>query len=178
LWFPPAQIPLGFGQVGLGKTVPPVLVLTAGYSRFLAATMIPTRNAADLVLGQWAVLRQLGGVPRLLVWDGEGGVGRYGGPNPKLTAAFTALRGMLGTFYVCKPNDPETKGLTELTTASETSFLPGAGSDRRLQRPAGRVPGAPTPASDALQGASGKLSVQTWRRWARSADRHGDDRLA
>jgi transposase len=134
LWFPPAQIPLGYGQVGIGKTAPPVLVLTAGYSRFLAATMIPTRNAEDLVLGQWAVLRQLGGVPKLLVWDGEGGVGRYGGPNPKLTPQFTALRGMLGTrFYVCKPNDPETKGLTERNNGFfETSFLPG----RRFTGPA------------------------------------------
>jgi transposase len=134
LWFPPAQIPLGHGQVGSGKTAPPVLVLTAGYSRFLAATMIPTRNAEDLVLGQWAVLGQLGGVPRLLVWDGEGGVGRYGGPNPKLTPQFTALRGMLGTrFYVCKPNDPETKGLTERNNGFfETSFLPG----RRFTDPA------------------------------------------
>ena len=134
LWFPPAQIPLGFGQVGLGKTVPPVLVLTAGYSRFLAATMIPSRNAEDLVLGQWAVLGQLGGVPKLLVWDGEGGVGRYGGPNPKLTVEFTALRGMLGTrFYVCKPGDPETKGLTERNNGFfETSFLPG----RRFTSPA------------------------------------------
>ena len=134
LWFPPAQIPLGYGQVGMGKTAPPVLVLTSGYSRFLAATMIPTRNAEDLVLGQWAVLGQLGGVPRLLVWDGEGGVGRYGGPNPKLTPQFTVLRGMLGTrFYVCKPNDPETKGLTERNNGFfETSFLPG----RRFTDPA------------------------------------------
>jgi transposase len=134
LWFPPAQIPLGFGQVGVGKTTPPVLVLTAGYSRFLAATMIATRTAEDLVLGQWAVLGQLGGVPRLLVWDGEGGVGRYGGPDPKLTPQFTALRGMLGTrFYVCKPRDPETKGLTERNNGFfETSFLPG----RRFTGPA------------------------------------------
>ena len=86
------------------------------------------------MLGQWAVLGQLGGVPRLLVWDGEGGVGRYGGPNPKLTPQFTALRGMLGTrFYVCKPNDPETKGLTERNNGFfETSFLPG----RRFTGPA------------------------------------------
>jgi len=134
LWFPPARIPLGHGQVGSAKTAPPVMVLTAGYSRFLAATMIPTRNAEDLVLGQWAVLGQLGGVPKLLVWDGEGGVGRHGGANPKLTPQFTALRGMLGTrFYVCKPNDPETKGLTERNNGFfETSFLPG----RRFSGPA------------------------------------------
>jgi transposase len=129
LWFPPAQVPLGFGQVGVGRTVPPVLVLTAGYSRLVAAAMIPTRHAQDLVLGQWAVLRQLGAVPRLLVWDNESGVGRYGGANPKLTAQFTVLRGMLGTrLYVCKPNDPETKGLTERNNGFfETSFLPGRG---------------------------------------------------
>src|SRR5690348_8082934 len=127
LWFPPAPIALGFGQVGGGKTVPPVLVPTAGYSRFVAAAMIPTRNAHDLVLGLWAVLEQLGAVPRLLVWDNESGVGRYGGANPKLTPQFTALRGMLGTrVYVCRPNDPETKGLTERNNGFfETSFLPG-----------------------------------------------------
>lgn len=61
LWFPPAQIPLGFGQVGFGKTVPPVLVLTAGYSQFRAGLMIPTRHAEDLALGQWAVTQQFGG---------------------------------------------------------------------------------------------------------------------
>jgi transposase len=134
LWFPPAEIPLGFGQVGIARTVPPVLVLTAGYSRFLAATMIPTRNAADLVVGQWAVIGQLGAVPRLLVWDNESGVGRYGGANPKLTPQFSVLRGMLGTrLYVCRPNDPETKGLTERNNGFlETSFLPG----RRFAGPA------------------------------------------
>jgi transposase len=134
LWFPPAEVPLGFGQVGIARTAPPVLVLTAGYSRFVAATMIPTRNAQDLVLGQWAVIGQLGAVPRLLVWDNEGGVGRYGGANPRLTPEFTVLRGMLGTrVYVCRPNDPETKGLTERNNGFfETSFLPG----RRFADPA------------------------------------------
>jgi transposase len=170
LWFPPAQIPLGYGQVGFGKTAPPVLVLTAGYSRFVAGTMIPTRTAEDLVLGQWAVLGQLGGVPKLLVWDGEGGVGRYGGPNPKLTPQFTALRGMLGTrIYVCKPNDPETKGLTERNNGFlETSFLPG----RRFTGPgdfnaqlAGFLAGANARQRRALHGASAQ-------------DRIGADRAA
>jgi hypothetical protein len=27
LWFPPVRIPLGHGQVGIGQSVPPVLVL-------------------------------------------------------------------------------------------------------------------------------------------------------
>ena len=42
LWFPPVDIPLGFGQVGR----PPVLVMAAGYSRMLFAAMIPSRQAA------------------------------------------------------------------------------------------------------------------------------------
>jgi hypothetical protein len=50
LWVPPAPIPLGFGQVDS----PPLLVMMmmAGYSRWLCAKVIPTRNAEDLVLGQ------------------------------------------------------------------------------------------------------------------------------
>jgi transposase len=130
LWFPPARVPLGYGQAG----VPPVLVLTSGYSQWRAAVMIPTRAATDLVLGQWAVIRQLGAVPKLLVWDNEGGVGRHRGADPKLTDQFTVLRGLLGTrFYVTRPRDPEAKGKVERTNGYfETSFLPG----RRFTGPA------------------------------------------
>ncbi len=130
LWFPPARIPLGHGQDG----APPVLVMTSGYSQWRTAVMIPTRTAEDLVLGQWAVIGQLGGVPKLLVWDNEGGVGRHRGADPKLTPQFTVLRGLLGTrIYVCRPRDPETKGKVERTNGYfETSFLPG----RRFTSPA------------------------------------------
>lgn len=134
LWFPPVPVPLGHGQVGVGTSVPPVLVMTSGYSQWRTAVMIPTRTAEDLVLGQWAVIGQLGGVPKMLVWDNEGGVGRYRGADPKLTAQFTVLRGLLGTrVYVCRPRDPETKGKVERTNGYfETSFLPG----RRFTGPA------------------------------------------
>ena len=123
LWFPPAEIPLGCGQVDSL----PVLVMVSGYSRWLAAKTIPTRNATDIVLGQWAVVRQLGAVPRQLVWDNESGVGRYGGANPKLTPEFTVLRGLLGTSVnILRPRDPESKGLVERANGYlETSFLPG-----------------------------------------------------
>jgi Helix-turn-helix domain of resolvase len=70
LWFPPAPVPVGHGQVGIGKSVPPVLVLTSGYSQWRAAVMIPTRNAPDLVLGQWQVIQQLGGVGCPGCWCG------------------------------------------------------------------------------------------------------------
>jgi transposase len=123
LWFPPADVPLGFGQVDR----PPVLVMVSGYSRWLSAKILPTRTSQDLVLGQWAVIGQLGAVPKNLVWDNESGVGRYGGSAPKLTAQYTALKGMLGTrVIILRPRDPESKGMVERANGFlETSFLPG-----------------------------------------------------
>ncbi len=52
LWFPPADIPLGFGHVGR----PPVLVMVSGYSRIITATMIPTRQSPDLLAGHWVLI--------------------------------------------------------------------------------------------------------------------------
>ena len=48
LWFPPAKIPLGFGQ----SASPPVIVGVSGYSRVIAARMIPNTGAKapDLVV--------------------------------------------------------------------------------------------------------------------------------
>lgn len=47
LWFPPVDIPLGYGQHGS----PPVLVLVSGYSRVITARMLPTRQTGDLIDG-------------------------------------------------------------------------------------------------------------------------------
>jgi hypothetical protein len=47
LWFPPVDVPLGFGQVGR----PPVSVMVSGYSRWLSAVMIPSRQSSDLLCG-------------------------------------------------------------------------------------------------------------------------------
>jgi transposase len=123
LWFPPVDIPLGHGQVGR----PPVLVMVSGYSRVMAAIMIPSRQAPDLISGHWALLQRLGAVPRELVWDNEGAVGSWRSGKPKLAEAFEAFRGVLGiAIHQCKPNDPEAKGLVERGNGYyETSFLPG-----------------------------------------------------
>ncbi len=123
LWFPPADIPLGFGQGGS----PPVLVAVSGYSRWLAATMICSRESADLILGQWEVICQLGAVPRVLVWDNEGAVGSWRKGRPQLTDAFQAFRGLLGCGVILnRPRDPESKGIVERANGYlETSFLPG-----------------------------------------------------
>ncbi|SEF77972.1 Transposase [Thermomonospora echinospora] len=123
LWFPPVDIPLGSGQSGR----PPVLVIVSGYSRWISARMIPSRQAPDLLAGHWVLLAQLGAVPKSLVWDNESAVGRWRGGRPQLTEAMNAFRGSLGIKVIqCRPGDPEAKGLVERANGYlETSFLPG-----------------------------------------------------
>ena len=128
-WFPPAEIPLGHGTVAAGDEVPPVLVMASGYSRWMLGLMIPSRHAEDLVLGTWRLLQQLGGVPRQLVWDNEGGVGKFRGFGrpPALSRQFAGLRGLLGCEVVVLPRrEPEHKGIVERNNDYlERSFLPG-----------------------------------------------------
>lgn len=123
LWFPPAKICLGAGQVDS----PPVLVMVSGYSRWLMARMLPSRAAGDLFAGMWTLLSVLGAVPKTLVWDNEGAIGQWRGGRPQLTAEANAFRGMLGiAIRQCRPADPEAKGLVERANGYlETSFMPG-----------------------------------------------------
>ena len=123
LWFPPVDVPLGAGQVGS----PPVLVMVAGYSRMMFATMLPSRQGPDLIAGHWRLLSGMGVVPRQLVWDNEAAVGSWRAGKPKLTEEFAAFRGVLGIgVHQCRPRDPEAKGLVERANGYlETSFLPG-----------------------------------------------------
>jgi transposase len=92
-WFPDITVPVGYGQVRSAKQLP-VLTMVSGYSRWAGAVLIPSRSAEDLYAGWWQLIRGLGGVPRLLVWDGEGAVGKH--PD-KLTAECQAFRGTLAT---------------------------------------------------------------------------------
>src|ERR1017187_9712808 len=92
LWFPPADVPLGWGQAGR----PPVLVMVSGYSR---------------VISGW------GRVPEALVWDNEGAVGSWRDGRPVLTEAMSGFRGVLGIRVIqCRPADPEAKGLAGFNT--------------------------------------------------------------
>lgn len=126
LWFPPVQMPVGFGQVRRPAQLP-VLTMVTGYSRWLSGLLIPTRTAADLFAGWWQVIERLGAVPRVLVWDGEGAIGRWRGGRVELTRECQSFRGTLAAkVIVCKPADPEAKGLIERAhNYLETSFLPG-----------------------------------------------------
>jgi transposase len=125
-WFPPIGLPVGFGQARSAKQLP-VLTMITGYARHVDGLLIPSRSAEDLFAGWWRLLARLGAVPRTLVWDGEGAVGRYRRGASALTTETQAFRGVLGaTVLICKPADPEAKGLLERVHGYlETSFLPG-----------------------------------------------------
>ena len=125
-WFPDIEIPVGFGQ-SRTATLLPVLTMITGYSRWLSAVLIPTRTAADLFAGWWGHLAALGAVPRVLVWDGEGAIGRWRGGHSELTTDCQGFRGTLGAkVLICRPGDPEAKGLIERAhDYLERSFLPG-----------------------------------------------------
>jgi transposase len=123
LWFPPVDVPVGFGQVAR----PPVLVGVAGYSRWIVGRMIPSRRAHDILCGHLACLVELGGIPKVGVYDNEAALAARRGGRAKPTEAFDRFRGVLGMGAVfCKPGDPEAKGLVERANRYlETSFLPG-----------------------------------------------------
>jgi transposase len=126
LWFPPITLPVGFGQTRK-PTQLPVLTMVAAYSRWLLALLIPSRKAEDLFAGWWRLIEKLGAVPRVLVWDGEGAIGRWRGGRSELTKECQAFRGTLGAkVLVCRPADPEAKGMIERAhDYLERSFLPG-----------------------------------------------------
>jgi transposase len=125
-WFPDIELPVGFGQTRTAKLLP-VLTMVCGYSRFASAVLVPSRCAEDLYAGWWRLIAELGAVPKVLVWDGEGAVGRWRARRSELTAECQAFRGTLGAkVIICKPADPEAKGLVErLHDYLERSFLPG-----------------------------------------------------
>jgi transposase len=125
-WFPDISLPVGFGQARTATRLP-VLTMASGYSRWLSAVLVPSRQAEDLFAGWWQLIDRLGAVPRTLVWDGEGAVGRWRAGRPELTRDCQAFRGTLGVkVIICKPADPEAKGLLERAhDYLERSFLPG-----------------------------------------------------
>lgn len=107
----------------------------------LAARMIPSREAPDVILGQREVLHQLGAVPRALVWDNESAVGCWRNGKPQLTHDFQVLRGLLGVKVILlRPRDPEAKGVVErVNQYLETSFLPGRSFTSPVERHGDRL---------------------------------------
>src|SRR5919197_3061385 len=89
LWFPATRIPVAPGQ----DRVLPVLVMTLAFSRFLTATMIPSRQAGDILSGMWELISGVGRVTKTLVWDRETAIGGTG----RVTAPAAAFAGTLAT---------------------------------------------------------------------------------
>lgn len=123
LWQPDVDIPVWHNQSDKLW----VVVGVCGFSRFLGAWMIPSRQAHDVLGGHLRVLQQFGALPRKVVWDQEGAIGQWRGPRMVFTEAFQAFRGTLGIGAVlCQRADPETKGVIERANGYlETSFLAG-----------------------------------------------------
>jgi transposase len=119
LWFPETKVPVGYGQ----QRVLPVLVMTLGFSRFMTAVMIPSRQAGDILSGMWELFCRLGRVPKTLVWDRESAIGGTG----RVSAPAAAFAGTLAAqIKLAPPRDPEYKGMVERANGFlETSFLPG-----------------------------------------------------
>ncbi len=119
LWFPETTIPVAPGQ----ERVLPVLVMTLAYSRFIIATMIPSRQGGDILSGMWALISQVGKVTTILLWDRESAIGGTG----KVTVPVAGFAGTLGTrITLAPPQDSEYKGMVERHNGYlETSFLPG-----------------------------------------------------
>lgn len=85
--------------------------------------MIPTRKTEDLLLGSWELIKQLGRVPRRLIWDNEPGIGR----GQRRAEGVEQFMGTLAAKLVLlPPKDPESKGIVERRNGwFETSFMPG-----------------------------------------------------
>jgi hypothetical protein len=119
LWFPEPRIPVAVGQA----RVLPVLVMTLAFSRFMAALMIPSRQAGDILTGMWTLIQGVGRVTRTLLWDRESAIGGTG----RVSAPAAAFAGTLATqIRLAPPRDAEFKGMVERHNQFlETSFLPG-----------------------------------------------------
>lgn len=131
LWFPGKVIPVDVDPAsrtpgwvgGRPATDLPVLTMVAAFSGFIMALLLPTRKTGDLVAGMWQLLAGLGGVPKMLVWDNESGIGQH----HRLTVGARSFAGTLGTrIYQTAARDPEAKGIVERANGFlETSFMPG-----------------------------------------------------
>jgi hypothetical protein len=145
--------------------------------------LIPSRRAEDLFAGWWQLISGLRAVPRTLVWDGEGAIGRWRAGRGELTADCQAFRGTLATkVVVLRPADPEAKGIIERAhDYLERSFLPGRTftGPGRFQRPvAGLARGRQRPHEAVARVRAGRADRRGQGRDACSAAGRAGHRMA
>jgi O-antigen/teichoic acid export membrane protein len=126
LWFPPIEVPVGFGQTRSANQLP-VLTMITGYSHWLSAILIPSRRAEDLLAGWWGLIAELGAVPHMLTWHSKDATGWLEDRQGQVTAKCEEFcRSLSTSVVVCRSGDPITTGLIERAQAHlERSFLPG-----------------------------------------------------
>jgi hypothetical protein len=82
-------------------------------------------------------------VPRALVWNGEGAVGRSRAGRQELTKECQAFRGVLAAkAIICRPGDPEGQGTHRTLPRLSGAFVSARRHLRlvdRFQRSAGRL---------------------------------------
>ena len=89
LWFPPIELPVGFGQVRRPAQLP-VLTMVTGYSRWLSAVLIPSRKAEDLFAGWWQLIAAWGRCRGC--WSGTGRARSAGGGPGRPSSPASARR--------------------------------------------------------------------------------------
>jgi hypothetical protein len=105
------QIPVPAGQ----ERVLPVLVMTLAFSRFLTATMIPSRQAGGILSGMWQLINGVGPVTKTLAWDREAAIG----VTARVSAAAAAFTGTLATWIrLALPRDRTSRAWSSATTGS------------------------------------------------------------
>jgi transposase len=120
LWETSRPVPVGHGQARRAW----VVVCCLGYSRAGAGALIFSKEAPDVLWGMGRCLWQVGGLPRLMVWDREGCL-HAGRGRP--TDGYAGFCGQLRLdWYFCAPADPQAKGAVErLQGYMESNFEPG-----------------------------------------------------
>ncbi len=133
LWEPPVDIPVGFGQTAR----PPVIVGVPGFSRWIVARMIASKQTHDVLGGHRWCLEQLGAVPRVGVYDGEPAISSRRGRQVVFTRenlAFKASRRSLipDTSCLKRVDTFRTRVTTLMRDTDERAHMPTSGSARHL----------------------------------------------
>lgn len=119
LWEPSEHVPVGHGQRRRGW----VVTCEVCWSRVIAATLIFSKEAPDILFGLARNLGRLGVLPEKLVWDRESAIAAGGRP----TEPFASFCGQLELGWVIlEARDPQAKGLLERSHRfMRSNFEPG-----------------------------------------------------
>jgi O-antigen/teichoic acid export membrane protein len=113
LWFPPTQVPVGFGQTRSAKQLP-VLTMITGYSHWLSAILMPSARAEDLFAGWWKLIADLGAVPHMLTTRSESSIGWWADGKAHITPECSNFcRSLRTAIVVNRAGDPAASDLIE-----------------------------------------------------------------